>query len=297
MSPDRACEITLQPIRRFKFDAAILFADILLVPMALGVPLRFEEGRGPVLEPVRSDDEVARLKPAEAVLEGLKPVYETLRRLTCEVNDAALIGFAGAPWTVATYVAEGEGSSDQLTAKLWALREPESFGRLISRLTDATTQYLLAQAEAGAEVLQIFESWAAGLSEPMFKRWCIEPTSEIVARVKARFPDLPIIGFPRGCGSLLEDYVRATGIDGVSLDTAQSLAKARAVTQGRVALQGNLDPLVLITGGEALEEETRRICRELKGVPHIFNLGHGILPQTPTEHVARLVELVRQSQP
>jgi uroporphyrinogen decarboxylase len=296
LNPDLACEVTLQPIRRFGFDGAILFADILLVPSALGVPLRFEEGQGPVLDPVRSEQEVMALKPADEVLRALQPVYETVRRLSHEMKQTTLIGFAGAPWTVATYVVEGQGSSDQAEAKLWALRAPEGFAKLITLLTEATSTYLIAQAEAGAEVLQIFESWAAGLSEPMFRRWCIEPTAQIVASVKARFPEVPIIGFPRGCGSLLEDYVSATGIDAVSLDTSQSLARARRVTQGRVALQGNLDPLVLITGGKTLEDEVHRIRHELKGVPHVFNLGHGILPQTPVEHVAHLVELVRQRQ-
>ncbi len=294
MTPELACEVTLQPIRRFGFDAAILFADILLVPWALGVPLRFEEGRGPVLEPVSTVDGVNALKPPSAVVEGLSPVSETIRRLSRELDREALIGFAGAPWTVATYVVEGHGSTDQASAKMWALADPDGFEQLIDRLTEATVHYLIMQAEAGAEVLQIFESWAQGLSAPMLSRWCIGPTAKIVSRVKDRFPSIPIIGFPRGCGSLLEAYVQGTGIDGVSLDTGQSIAHARAVTSGRVALQGNLDPLVLIAGGQVLEDEVERILSETKGVPHIFNLGHGILPHTPVEHVAQLIELVRR---
>lgn len=293
LNPEMASEASLQPLRRFGFDGAILFADILLIPWALGVPLHFEEGRGPVLQPVQSVESLQALRGADAVLEALEPVCQTLRLLAPQVKDATLIGFAGAPWTVATYVVEGHGSPDQAAAKLWAYRDPQGFARLIDLLTDATSLYLIAQAEAGAEALQIFESWAQGLPESVFAQWCIEPTARIVSRVKARFPSLPIIGFPRGCGSLLQDYVRGTGVDAVGLDTAQSIAQARGQVPGHVAMQGNLDPLALIAGGEALDVEVARILRGFTGAPHVFNLGHGILPQTPIAHVERLVELVR----
>lgn len=292
-TPELAVEVTLQPIRRYGFDAAILFSDILVIPDALGQAVRFEEGEGPKLHPLRKVDDLGKLS-LERLHDHLAPVYETVRRLSAELpGETALIGFAGAPWTVATYMVEGGGSRDFVNARGWGLHDPEGFSQLIELVTEATTAYLCRQVEEGAEVLQIFDSWAGVLSEGEFERWVIGPTTRIVSNVKDRHPDVPIIGFPRGAGILYESYVAETGVDAVSLDSTMPLGWASTHLQGRVALQGNLDPLLLLGGGEPMEREARRILGILGSGPFVFNLGHGIIKETPPDHVARLVEIVR----
>jgi uroporphyrinogen decarboxylase len=291
-TPEFAVEVTLQPIRRFPLDAAIIFSDILVIPHALGQPVSFEEGRGPVLEPIRSAAQVRKLS-VERVAATLAPVATAIAAVRRELPPpVALFGFAGAPWTVASYMVEGVGGSDFAIAKAWAYREPESFGLLIELLVDATTAYLLQQIEAGAEILQIFDSWAGALSPAALERWCLRPTAEIVRRVKARRPDIPIVVFPRGSGASYARYAAECGCDGLSLDTAVAPEWAAAALQPRLAVQGNLDPLVLVAGGNAMREEATRILERLAAGPFVFNLGHGILPQTPPEHVAALCELV-----
>jgi uroporphyrinogen decarboxylase len=290
-TPALAVEVTLQPIRRYALDAAILFSDILVVPDALGQNVAFREGEGPVLEPVRNDDDVARLRP-DGIHERLAPVYETVRRLAATLpKEVALIGFAGAPWTVATYMVEGGTSRTFHKIQLWAYRDPAGFARLIDCLVVATTEYLSAQIEAGVEIVQLFDSWAGVLPEPSFQHWVVEPTSRIVAALRQRHPHVPIIGFPRGAGLLYPHYFAATGVDAVSLDTTVPLACDTLQTIG--AVQGNLDPLLLVSGGAAMTTATRAILDALAGGPFVFNLGHGIVPETPPEHVAELVALLR----
>jgi len=294
-TPELAVEVTLQPIRRYGFDAAILFSDILVVPDALGQPVRFVEGEGPRLEPVRSAEEVARLEP-DRLHEHLAPVYETVRRLRRELPpEVALIGFAGAPWTVATYMVEGGSSRDFARVRGWGVAEPVGFGALIRLVTEATIEYLVKQVEAGAEALQLFDSWAGVLSEDEFGRWAIEPMRQIVDAVKARCPGVPIIGFPRGAGVMYARYVEEAGIDAVSLDSSVPLRWAAETLQPRVTVQGNLDPLLLLSGGEPMKRGARRILEELGGGPMVFNLGHGVIKETPPEHVAELLEIVRGS--
>ena len=293
-TPELAEEVTLQPIRRFGFDAAILFSDILVVPDALGQQVAFQEGEGPVLEPIRRVEELDDLEPG-AVPERLAPVYETVCRLTRSLPaETTLIGFAGAPWTVATYMVGGRGSSDQAVAKLWVYRAPDEFQKLIDLVSEATVVHLSAQVEAGAEVLQIFDTWAGSLPELAFQRFCLEPMRMIVAKLKARHPDVPVIGFPRGAGTLAESYFRETGLAGLSLDTGVATGWARERLQPIGCVQGNLDPLLLVAGGGEMRRGIEHILASLAGGPFIFNLGHGIVPQTPPEHVAELVRIVRE---
>lgn len=293
-NPKFAAEVTLQPIRRYDLDAAIVFADILLVPHALGVGLRFAEGEGPKLDPVRDTAALARLSSPETVVAKLAPVYATLADVRAKLpKNVALIGFAGAPWTVATYMVEGGGSSDQAAAKLWAYRDPQGFALLMDRLVDATIVYLDHQIKAGADTLQLFESWASGLPEHMFETLCIRPAAKIVASVKALHPSVPIIGFPRGSGVLAVRYALETGIDAVGLDQSQPLHWMHGQVGNRVTLQGNLDPLALVAGGPALDRAVAGILAATKNVPFVFNLGHGIVPQTNPDEVARLVAMVR----
>jgi uroporphyrinogen decarboxylase len=288
-----AAEVTLQPLRRFDLDAAIVFSDILMVPYALGQRVEFVEGEGPKLEPIRVAKDLERLNRATAG-DKFAPVYETLARTVPELPAGVpVIGFCGAPWTVATYMVEGGGSKDQAEARLWAYRDPSSFQRLIDLLVETSVGYLLGQVNAGAGVLQIFDSWAGGLPEDEFARWCSYPTRAIVAGVKAKAPNVPIIGFLRGAGAQAESYARETGIDAIGCDTAMPLGFMRETLQGRLPVQGNLDPLLLLAGGEHLETRVATILNTLGGAPFVFNLGHGILPDTPPEHVARLVELVK----
>jgi uroporphyrinogen decarboxylase len=293
-TPEFAAEVTLQPIRRYGFDAAILFADILLVPQALGAELAFVEGEGPRLSTVRSEAEVAALRPAEAIHETLAPVYETVRILRRELpRETALIGFAGAPWTVATYMVAGRGTPDQAPAREMMYRDPELFARLVDRITDATAAYLVAQVEAGAEVVKLFDSWAGGLPGPWFRRLAIEPVRRIAEAVRRAAPGVPVIGFPRGAGGSYAAFVAETGVEGCALDTGVDPGWASEALKGRACLQGNLDPMLMVTGGEALVRETRRIVEGFRGGPHIFNLGHGITPEADPDNVSRMLEVIR----
>ena len=292
-TPELAVEVTLQPIRRYGFDAAILFSDILVIPHALGQQVGFEEGTGPRLDPLADAAALTALS-AERLHEILAPVYETVRRLKTELPaDCALIGFAGAPWTVATYMVEGGSSRDFMAVKTWAYRDPEGFQRLIDLLVEATADYLAAQVDAGAEALQIFDTWAGVLPEAALRRWCLAPARAIVERIRARHPDVPVILFPRGAGPLYRDFAAEAGVEALSLDVAVPLAWARDELQRDLVLQGNLDPIQVVAGGEGMRQAARRILETLGRGPLIFNLGHGIVPQTPPEHVGALVDLVQ----
>jgi len=294
-TPALAAEVTLQPIRRYGFDAAILFSDILVVPDALGQGVRFVEGEGPRLDVITSAAGLTRLDPS-ATGGKFGRVYDTVARLRQDLpRETALIGFCGAPWTVATYMVGGQGSSDQAAARTLAYRDPETFAGLIGIVTDASVEYLDGQVRAGADVLQIFDSWAGNLPDDEFDKWVVAPTRRIVAELKRRHPGTPIIGFPRGAGADAERYVRQTGVEGLGCDTAMPLREMRALAdRGRVAVQGNLDPLLLAAGGPQLDARVRETLQMMRGAPFIFNLGHGIVPHTPPENVARLVELVRE---
>jgi len=292
-TPELAVEATLQPVRRFRTDAAILFSDILVVPWALGQGVAFEDGTGPVLDRVAGVDDLGRLSPAGAV-ERLSPVLETVAGLS-EVlpDDVALIGFAGAPWTVATYMVEGGGSKDFATVKAWAYRDRDGFAALIDLLVETTIAYLNAQIAAGAEAVQLFDSWAGALPDDEFQRWVVAPTVRIVAGVKAAHPAVPVIGFPRGAGVLYRSYVAETGVDAVGLDTMVPPDWAAEVLQPQLAVQGNLDPIRVVAGGSEMIAATDRIVGALSGGPHVFNLGHGFVPATPPEHVTALSDHLR----
>lgn len=295
LTPELAAQATLQPIHRFGFDAAIVFSDILVVPYALGQRVGFREGEGPWLDALADERDVLKLRP-DQVVERTMPVQETLRQVRAALpKNVALIGFAGAPWTVATYMVEGGSSRDFARVKRWAFTDPGGFARLMDCLVSATTSYLLGQIEAGAEALQLFDSWAGVLPEAEFRRWVIEPTARIVRGVKARYPAVPIIGFPRGAGILYEAYAEDAGVDAVSLDAAVPLAWVREHMQARRPVQGNLDPVLLLAGGPSMADAARAVVAGLRGGPFVFNLGHGILPETPPENVATLVEVVRGS--
>lgn len=295
-NPTLAAEVTLQPIRRYGFDAAILFSDILVVPDGLGQKVDFLEGEGPVLEPLTSGAALAKLS-LDAAERKLAAVLETVARLRQDLPaETALIGFCGAPWTVATYMVGGRGSPDQAAARLIAYRQPDFFSALIDILVEASVAYLAGQVRAGADVLQIFDSWAGSLPDDEFEQWVIKPTRRIVEAVRRVCPDTPIIGFPRGAGAGALSYVDATGVDGIGCDTQVPIAYMRDAFGARsVVRQGNLDPLLLTTGGPAMERRITDICWAMRGRPFIFNLGHGIVPQTPPEHVTRLVDLVRSA--
>ncbi len=296
-NPVMAAEATLQPVTRFAMDAAILFSDILVIPDALGAGVTFVEGEGPRLMPLKNSDDIEALR-RDCIGDHLAPVYETVERVAAALpDDAALIGFAGAPWTVATYMIEGGGSRDFAATRNWALSEPESFQRLIDLLVSATVEYLVAQVRHGAEVLQVFDSWAGVLPESEFRRWAMAPMKAIAGGVRAACPKTPIIGFPRGAGVMMGDYAMETGIDGIGIDSALPVKWAALALQPHCAVQGNLDPICLLHGGERMIAETTAILEALAGGPFIFNLGHGILPQTPPDHVAALVELVRGWRP
>jgi uroporphyrinogen decarboxylase len=299
-TPELAEEVTLQPIRRFGFDAAILFADILLVPHALGQELRFVEGEGPRLEPVGDVAALGCLKPVDEIDEVLEPVYETVARLARSLPDeVALIGFAGAPWTVASYMVAGQGTPDQGPARAWMYRDPEGFGRLIDLITQATVHYLDRQIDAGAETVMLFDSWAGSLAPEMFARFAIEPMCQIVAALKARYRQVPVIGFPRGAGAMYPEFAAATGVAAVALDSAVPLGWARSRMspagpgQPGAVLQGNLDPMLMVTGGAALTETAKSVVAVMRGAPHIFNLGHGITPDADPAHVEQLLRAVR----
>jgi uroporphyrinogen decarboxylase len=290
-NPDFAVEVTLQPIRRFGFDASILFSDILVVPHALGRDLRFEEGRGPLMTPVMAA-EVERLD-GSGFHDRLAPVYETVRRLRVELPESTtLIGFCGAPWTIATYMIAGHGTPDQAPARLFAYREPQAMKKLLATLADYSAAYLIRQIEAGADVVQIFDSWSGVLDEACFDAFCVKPVAEIVKKVRAAHPGVPIIGFPKGAGSLYSDYRRQTGVTALGLDWTVPLTQARAL-QAQGAIQGNLDPLRLVAGGAALREGVDAILRALGSGPLVFNLGHGITPETPIAHVEAMIKQIR----
>ena len=291
-NPELAAEVTLQPVRRFGFDAAILFSDILVVPLALGRKLWFVEGEGPRLEPM---PDVTALKSLRRQIDQdrLAPVYETVRRVKAALKpQTTLIGFCGAPWTVATYMVAGRGTSDQAPALQFAAREPDGFTVLLDRLAEASIDYLLGQLAAGAEVLQIFDTWAGVVPAKDFERWCIDPVKKIVDGVRAKASGAKFIGFPRGVDLRLLPYVEKTSVDCVSLGWNVSLDFARDL-QESIPVQGNLSPETLRTGGAALDRETDDIMAALAGGPFIFNLGHGILPDTPVENVERMLKLVR----
>ena len=293
MSPDLAVEVTLQPIRRFDLDAAILFSDILVVPHALGQDVRFEDGRGPVLGAFSGNDRLIR----DSIVweEKLAPVYEAMRRTREGLSqDKALIGFAGAPWTLAAYMLEGESSSDQRAAKLAGYRDPKGFSELLNTLADTVAWHLVKQLQAGANAVQIFDSWAGGLTDRCFQDWVVAPNKRVVEGVRKIIPNAPIIGFPRAATQeAYEAYASQTGVDAVSIDTATPIRWAASALGGKLAIQGNLDPIALIAGGNALDAAVDRILADTAGVPFIFNLGHGVLPETPPDHVARVVARVR----
>ena len=289
-----AAEVTLQPIRRYGFDAAILFADILLVPQALGADLWFVTGEGPRLSTLTSAEEVAALKPVNAIHDTLSPVYETVRILARELpSETTLIGFAGAPWTVATYMVAGRGTPDQGPAHALRQEAPEALDALIARLTEATISYLSAQIEAGAEVVKIFDSWAGSLQGEAFDRYSLEPIRAITAALKARHPGIPVIGFPRGAGDRYAGFAAASGVDCVALDQGLDAGWAAANVQSTGCVQGNLDPGHLVTGGTALTDATRAVVEAFSGGPHIFNLGHGITPDADPANVERMIAAVR----
>lgn len=292
-NPELAAEVTLQPVRRFGFDAAILFSDILVIPHALGQTVRFVEGEGPRLDPLSDAAALDRLA-SEADDEILAPIYETVRRVKAALlDDVALIGFCGAPWTVATYMIAGRGTPDQAPAKDFAAANPAAFAHLVDKLVDASAHYLVQQLEAGAECLQIFDTWAGTLPPHDFERWCLEPTRRLIEKVRSKKPDAKIIGFPRGAGGKIPRYVDETGVDAVSLETGIDRDFARAHIQTRVPVQGNLDPEILLAGGGALDRAVDDVMAAFANGPFIFNLGHGILPGTPIAHVERMLARVR----
>ena len=297
LNPALASEVTLQPIRRFGFDAAILFSDILTVPEALGQPVTFTAGEGPSMAPVTSSAGFDR--DPEHWAKYFEPVYEALRQTRAGLEregfgDRALLGFCGAPWTLATYLAAGAGGDEQKAAKLWAYRDPEGFGQLLDILGDCVAFHLVRQLEAGADAVQIFDSWASGLPDALFEKVVIAPTRAIVKKVRAIRPDAHIIGFPRAATLAgYEQYAKCTGADAMSLDTAAPMGWAAKTIAPLCAIQGNLDPLALIAGGAALDASVDRILEAMQGAPFIFNLGHGILPETPIAHVEQLLKRIR----
>jgi uroporphyrinogen decarboxylase len=288
---EAAAEITLQPIRRFGFDGAILFSDILIVPHAMGQDLEFLVGEGPRLSPRLVD---AALDSLHRVPGRLEPIYDTVRRVRADLGaDRTLLGFAGSPWTVATYMVAGEGSRDQHEARSLAYRDPAAFQAIIDAVAEVTIEYLAGQIDAGAEAVQLFDSWAGSLAPAEFERWVIAPTAQIVVALGRRFPHVPVIGFPKGAGAKLPAYARETGIDAIGLDeTIDPRWAADALPVG-LPVQGNLDPLLLEAGGDQLEIGAREILEAFAGRPHVFNLGHGIGQFTPVEHVERLLAVVR----
>jgi uroporphyrinogen decarboxylase len=289
--PASAAEVTLQPIRRFGFDGAILFSDILVIPHALGQDLWFEEGEGPRLAPTLVDAALSALIPAP---ERLQPVYETVRRVKAGLPpQTTFLGFAGSPWTIATYMVAGRGSKDQASARRMAYNDPQAFSAIITAIADLTIDYLGAQIDAGVDAVQLFDSWAGSLSPAQYEQWVIAPTARIVAALKARYPETPIIGFPKGSGGKLPAYARETGVDALGVDETVDPAWAHVNLPQDIPVQGNLDPLALIAGGLVLDTAIDRILNAFAGRPHIFNLGHGILPDTPIAHVEHLIVRVR----
>ena len=292
-SPELAAEVTLQPVRRFGFDAAILFSDILVVPYALGQSVQFALSEGPQLDPIADCRELARLK-AEVDHDVLAPIYETIKRVRADLSrDVALLGFCGAPWTVASYMVAGGGTSQQEPARRFAYGDPDGFAELIDKLVDASASYLIRQLQTGADAVQIFDTWAGVLPAGEFQRWCVDPTARIIAKVRSHVPGAKVIGFPRGVGTALLRYVEDVAVDAVGLDWTVDPAFARDQIQWRVPVQGNLDPLVLLAGGAALDRAVDNILEAFCERPFIFNLGHGVLPQTPIAHVEQMLARVR----
>ncbi|MCB8880964.1 uroporphyrinogen decarboxylase [Acidisoma cellulosilytica] len=296
LDPTRASTATLQPIRRFGMDGAILFSDILILPWAMGRDLRFDEGHGPRLPPLRTVDEMRNLQ-VQGFLEKVEPVLETIRltrsRLAADHPETALIGFVGAPFTVACYMVEGGGSKDFAETRKMAATDPDLFDALIERITEASIAYLLAQIAAGAEAVMLFDSWAGLLSPSGFEKHVIQPTARIVAGIRQHHPTIPIIGFPRLAGTMVAAYAEKTGVNTVGVDTAADLNLVRQLVPQTVGLQGNLDPFALLSGGQVMEQEARAILDAMKGRPFVFNLGHGVMPPTPPDHVAALVDFIR----
>jgi len=293
-NPELAADVTLQPVRRFGFDAAILFSDILVIPLALGRKVWFVEGEGPRLEPLTDAKALLSVRQ-EVDQKQLAPIYETVRRVKSELGPkTTLIGFCGAPWTVATYMVAGQGTPDQAPAKELAKREPKAFEYMIDCLVDAAVDYLERQLEAGADVLQIFDTWAGSLPPQDFERWCVQPTKRLVAKLRARRPGTKVIGFPRGAGKNIPRYVDETGVDAVSLESGIDRKFAVERIQSHVPVQGNVDPLILRAGGAALDKEVDDVMQAFSAKPFIFNLGHGILPDTPIAHVEQMLKRVRR---
>ena len=301
-TPELACEVTMQPVRRFGMDAAILFSDILVLPWALGQDLTFAEGEGPILPPIRTREQIEALDVA-GVRAAIAPVLETVRQVRAALNkreeegegQATLIGFAGSPFTVACYMIEGGGSKEFAHVRAMAHGEPELFELLMEKIIAGTITYLSAQVLSGAEALMLFDSWSGILSPNLFRKHVIGATARIVAKLRERFPKTPIIGFPRLAGLMLGEYAEKTGVQGVAIDTSAEPSIAASMIPAHIALQGNLDPLAVVAGGAALETEAASILNALKGRPHIFNLGHGILPQTNPDHVKALVEQIKNA--
>ena len=293
LTPDLAIEVTLQPVNRFQLDAAILFADILLIPHAMGQHVRFVEGEGPRLDPIRDLESLEQLSIARAT-DLLAPVMQTVEGVRAALpSDTTLIGFAGSPWTVATYMIEGQGGTDHENIRRLARSHPQLFQQVLDKLVKATAPYLIAQIDAGAEVLQLFDSWAGSVPAPLFEMAVIEPTARIVAEIKAQRPGIPIIGFPRAAASHIGPYTAGTNIDAVGIDHMTDIGAVAAAVSDNFPLQGNLDPVALQIGGSAMEREIEMILEKLHGRPFIFNLGHGVLQNTPPENVSHLIALVK----
>lgn len=289
---EAAAEVTLQPLRRFGFDGAILFSDILIVPYAMGQDLWFEAGEGPRLAPTLVDTDLSALKPDFSRFEA---VYDTVARVRAALDpEVTFLGFAGSPWTVATYMVAGQGSKDHGAARRMAYGDPARFGALIDAIIDATVTYVAGQIDAGVEAVQLFDSWAGSLAPAQFEQWVIEPNRRIVERLKSLYPNVPIIGFPKGAGAKLADYAARTGVDAVGVDETIDPRWANAALPKGMPVQGNLDPLALIAGGDAVRDAVDTIRAAFAGRPHILNLGHGILPDTPIDHVAALIDYVRE---
>ena len=289
-----AADVTLQPIRRFGFDGAILFSDILVIPHAMGQDLWFEAGEGPRLAPPLVDQALGSLVPAP---ERLDPIYETVRLTRAELGaETTMLGFAGSPWTVATYMVAGQGSKNQEEARAWAYRDPAAFQALLEAIEELTVQYLVGQIDAGVEAVQLFDSWAGSLAPDQFERWVIAPNARLAAKLHEARPGVPVIGFPKGAGAKLPAYARETGVDAVGVDETVDPEWIARELPSEMPVQGNLDPLLLLAGGDALVERTRFILRAFADRPHVFNLGHGIGQHTPIAHVERLVETVRNWQ-
>ena len=296
-NPDQASEVTIQPIRRFGMDAAILFSDILVIPQALGQALRFETGEGPKLDPIRNLDDLRKLN-LEKIDDILNPVYETIKQTRSKLmvegfDETTLIGFAGSPWTVACYMVEGGGSKTFEATKKWAYADGQGFDQLINILVKSTIHYLSRQIDAGAETVQLFDSWSGVLDVEHFQSYVVEPTEKIVSAIHAKYPDIPVIGFPRDAGEKSIHYAKTTGINAIGLDYSMDPAWARDHLQPIMPVQGNLDPVSLLIGGDALERSANYILETLGSQPFIFNLGHGIIKETPPEHVEKLSDIIR----